>query len=224
MWSFGSIWRIGCSRLALFVRVRGDARHARDDEDRVGELGGKPRSPQIAAIAPSMLTGSGASVGQMLVSSSTLDGADHLDVLAFDLELQRHLEQPRGARIARVEAVAEPGQRSRRASGIVRTIVSAASRVGRAAAHQRRARRRGTACRSRCRRRDSGRSRACRPPRRPAAARRSSRCCAPPASTAASRRDRWTRPASLPSAGRSPATAARPSAAGRSPRRTSGGP
>src|SRR5262249_57046448 len=36
-----------------------------------------------------------------------LDGADHLDVRAVALELQRHLEEARRARVARVEAMAE---------------------------------------------------------------------------------------------------------------------
>src|SRR4029077_16072844 len=38
-----------------------------------------------------------------------LPGARHLHEAPLDLELQRHLEEPRRARIARVEAMAEPG-------------------------------------------------------------------------------------------------------------------
>src|SRR5437773_1124292 len=38
-----------------------------------------------------------------------LDGAEHPHVLAFELELQRHLKEPRGARIARVAPIAGVG-------------------------------------------------------------------------------------------------------------------
>ena len=54
-----------------------------------------------------MLTGSGGASGRDACAEQHLDRADHLDVPAFDLQLQRHLKQPRRARIARVEAVAE---------------------------------------------------------------------------------------------------------------------
>ena len=50
-----------------------------------------------------------------------------MDVLAFELELQRHLEQPRGARIARVKAVAEAGRRAAAAAAQSSTSCSAAS-------------------------------------------------------------------------------------------------
>ena len=69
--------------------------------------GGMPMSPHTAAIAPSMLTGSGG--GRRARDRCHLDGADHLHVIPFDLELQRHLEEPRGAGVARVEAMAEAG-------------------------------------------------------------------------------------------------------------------
>ena len=96
-------------------------------------VGGMPRSPHTAAIAPSMLTGRRGPV-RVLVQHE-LDGADHLDVIALDLELQRHLEQPRRARIARVEAVAEPGGVSPASHAVVDDRAAAA--VGRPTlAHQ----------------------------------------------------------------------------------------
>ncbi len=92
----------------VLVGMRGDARHARDDEERVG--GGRGDA-DIAA------DGGDRAVdvhGERRALSGPLDDhhlhrPDHLDVLSLHLELERHLEQPRGARIARVEAVAEAG-------------------------------------------------------------------------------------------------------------------
>ncbi len=178
----------------------------------------------MAAIAPSTFTGSGRPNSLLARLERALDRANHPDVLAFELELERHLEQPRGARIARVEPVAEPRRRLALASGSPSTSVSAASLQRLAAAHQRRARCRGTACTTRCRRRGAARTPGCRPPRSPSAARPTSRRCGRRASTAASRRDRATRRARRSASGRSPASAARPSAADTRPRRTTSRP
>ena len=65
----------------------------------------------MAAIAPSTLTGSGRPNCSSRAVERPLDGAQQPDVLALELELQRHLEQARRARIARVEAMAEAGRR-----------------------------------------------------------------------------------------------------------------
>ena len=151
--------------------------------------GGIPRSPQTAAIAPSMLTGTvrpcASGCSAMTISTARIIWM----WCALDLELQRHLEQPRRPRIAGVEAVPEPGRRlAGRGAALAPAAPPPRDRSTRCARAP--ARRRGTACSSRCRRRDSGRIRAARPPRTRAAARRSSRCCAPRGSTAASRRDR----------------------------------
>ena len=97
--------------------------------------GGIPRSLQTAAIAPSMLIGSVCSSATCARVQQHLDRADHLDVRAFDLELERHLKQARGARIARVEAVTESRERL---AGLLPAIDDFRRRVAirRALAHQ----------------------------------------------------------------------------------------
>ena len=44
-------------------------------------------------------------------------GANHADVIRLDFELQRHLEEPGGARVAGVEAMAEARAASRARPG-----------------------------------------------------------------------------------------------------------
>ena len=96
--------------------------------------GGMPMSPQTAAIAPSMLTGMRVAAGAF--ADDQLHGANHLDVLSLDLQFERHLEQPRRARIAGVEAVAEAGNRFAASRGSSATMAAAASRVRRSFAHE----------------------------------------------------------------------------------------
>ena len=109
MWSFGSICRIGCSRSRSSWAWAAMPGTREMMKSALATIGGMPRSPQTAAIAPSMLTGSGVPFCAVRAERQ-FHGADHLDVSALDLELQRHLEQPRRARIAGVETVAEAGQ------------------------------------------------------------------------------------------------------------------
>ena len=117
----------------------------------------------MAAMAPSTLTGSGTLELLAPRLERTFGGADQPDVLAFELELERHLEQPRRARIARVKAVAESRRhlpfaaRTRRRS--CRPLPAATCRRAPASGP-----RRETACTTRCRRRGAGRT-----PRMPAA-------------------------------------------------------
>ena len=66
-----------------------------------------PRSAVTAAMAPSTLTGSGWANSAARAIEHVLDRANQADVLALELELERHLEQPRRARVARVGPVAE---------------------------------------------------------------------------------------------------------------------
>src|SRR3954465_3898100 len=94
---------------ALFLCLRRNARHARDDEQGVGDL---RRNADVAADRRDRAV----DVDRYRLpfwkrTGDQFDRADHLDVMPFDLELQRHLEQPRGARIARVEAVPESRDR-----------------------------------------------------------------------------------------------------------------
>ena len=154
-----------------------------------------PRSAQIAAMAPSTLTGSGRPISLWRAVERALDRTQHPDVLAFELEFERHLEQPRRARIARVKAMAESGRHDRLAHALVdqmrRPPPASTRRRASATAPDRE-----TACTTRCRRRDAGRTRGCRPRPHPSAARPMWRRCARRAWTAASRRDRATTPGS----------------------------
>ena len=60
-----------------------------------------------AAIAPSTLTGSGCGEFGGARVEHVLDRANQPDVLAFELEFERHLEEARRSRVARVRPVAE---------------------------------------------------------------------------------------------------------------------
>ena len=65
MWSFGSIWRIGCwrSRSSCAWAAMPGTREMM--KSALATVGGIPRSPQTAAMAPSMLIGSGGVSGLM---------------------------------------------------------------------------------------------------------------------------------------------------------------
>ena len=151
MWSFGSICRIGVCRARSSSACAAMPGTREMMNSALATLGGMPMSPQTAAIAPSMLTGSVRSSASLV--EHDLDGANHLDVLGLDLELQRHLEQParragRGCGTGgRIRAAA---RRSRR-----RLLDQPLGRlaVRRPLAHHVQALSRETACSSRCRRR-----------------------------------------------------------------------
>ena len=66
-----------------------------------------PRSPQTAAIAPSMLIGKRRLLERRVPRQRHLDGADVLRIEVVDLELVRDLQQPRHARIDGVIPMAE---------------------------------------------------------------------------------------------------------------------
>ena len=99
--------------------------HARDDEQRVGD--GR-WDPDVAAhgrngtidVDRHRLTSFGAFIDHHF------HGPDHLHVLALGLEFQRHLEEPRRARIAGVEPCPNPGIASPCARHLS-TMVAAAS-------------------------------------------------------------------------------------------------
>src|SRR5260221_13589063 len=95
--------------LAFFLRLRGDARDARDDEQRVRDL---HRDADVAADGGDGTVdvhGQRLPLGQR--GDDELHGADHLDVPTLDLQLQRHLEEARGPWITGMEPMAEPGDR-----------------------------------------------------------------------------------------------------------------
>ena len=94
--------------LPFLVCVCGDTRHARDDEQGIGNRG---RDAQIAADCgnravdvdrrrPAMLVG--------MIVQDHLDGPNHLNVLGLDFEFEGHLKEPRGAWVAGVKAMPEP--------------------------------------------------------------------------------------------------------------------
>src|SRR5438067_8237678 len=97
---------------AFLLRLRGDAGHARDDEQRIRNF---RRDADVAADGGNRAVDI---YGQPLARGPFREydfhGPDHLNVPAFDFQLQRHLKQSRGARIARMEAVTEAGDWLRR--------------------------------------------------------------------------------------------------------------
>ena len=144
--------------------MRGDARHARNDEQRVGDA---RRDADVAAHG-----GDGAvdvdrqrALGRRCSCRATsLDRADHLDVLG----LRPRAPAPSETAARRAGRACGSGGRSRAAvRPVSRHLLDAAVRRPRGTTRPcapARGRYRGTACSSRCRRRDSGRS-----PARPAA-------------------------------------------------------
>src|SRR3954471_9282736 len=94
---------------ALFLRLRRNARHAGDDEQGVGDL---RRNADVAADRRDRAVDIHRNrLPLWKRPGDQFNRRDHLDVMPFDLELQRHLEQPRRARIAGVEAVPESRDR-----------------------------------------------------------------------------------------------------------------
>src|SRR5262249_29713964 len=94
---------------ALFRRLGGDAGYARDDEERVGDL---RRDADVAADGGDRAVDVDRQrplVGKL--AHDQLDSADHLDVAPFDLQFERHLKEPRGAGVAGMEPMPEPGDR-----------------------------------------------------------------------------------------------------------------
>ena len=95
---------------ALFVRVRDQAGHARDQEDRVAKLVRESEIRRDRGDRAVDVDRHGMTKCRVTNVKSMLDGADQPYVLAVQLELQRHLKQPRGAGIPSMKAMAEPGR------------------------------------------------------------------------------------------------------------------
>src|ERR1700719_4899709 len=87
--------------------MRDQSGQARDEKYRVAEL---VREPQIRADRRDRAVDVHRQVppdGVLPRLEDALGRAKHPHVLALELELQRHLEEPRGARVARMEAMTE---------------------------------------------------------------------------------------------------------------------
>src|SRR5262245_45606936 len=97
--------------MLLFMRVRNESRHPRDDKHRVSELVGKTQIAADGCNRPvdvdrqRMLR----ALGSWLPRA--INRADHADMTARQLQLQRRLEQAGRTWIPRVKAVTETRRR-----------------------------------------------------------------------------------------------------------------
>ncbi len=89
------------------MRVRDEPGQARDQEDRVAEVVreaeiGRDRGDRAVDVDRQWLA-----EDRRLRAEHAFDDAKQADMFAFEFEFERHLKQPRRARIARMDTVAE---------------------------------------------------------------------------------------------------------------------